>query len=356
MRVFVKNILTFLALAFVLVASSGCPFSDEESENVPNADEGVTHEERDVSGKLALALGGVADGTDELTVEAGDQILTFENNDPDLFRLDETRVVPLQPGIGYATPLINGHRLNPIQITIPPQKLIQIFLGEARGQIQREATVDANGRVRPASVSLTADALGAVIRNRIALINRQNRPGLFVVEAADYAENPPVSYYDAVIEAHRDAVYQFSPVEPDDPSHADYLAAEERSTVSRHYLRAYDQAVLTAADIFNGDTEDPTEGAFAFYSPTPVEYAVLEDAAEQGDRELPVGCGASDRNYPALAPIQVLILKNVATFSATSTMPSFVFIRQRSSLEPAVLFTAQSSVGTTLATGQHNRR
>jgi len=335
-----RNSVLFPVLMSVLFLVGGCPgFGGSNEEN----DGGVTRREVDISGKIAVGLGGSAPGADEITIDEAFTTLTFENNDPDLFDLDVSgdtaRVIPHDAGIGYVTPFVNGRARDPIEVTIPPQRLIQILLGEARGELDREATTEAAGasqRVKPGSVSVTGDAVAAVIRNRIDLINDGGAPSLFLADAGDYESNPPVSYYDAVIEATNGTVYQFSPVKPGDPSHAVYLDAEAREDVDPNLRVAYDQAVLTAAAVFNTDTEDPTGGAFAFYSPTAAQQEALNEALESRARELPAGCGTSDANFPAFAPVQVLILDDVAPSVAGAGIVSFVFVRTRADFEPAV--------------------
>jgi len=327
------------ALPAILIACAlaGCPGLTGSD------DEGVTKGEKDVSGKLSVALGGSASDHDTIVVNEPLTTLEFENNDPDLFDLNVSgntaRVLPHESGIGYVTPIVDGTARDPVEVTIPPQRLIQILIGEARGELDREATMETKtggDTVAPGSVSVTGDAVATTIRNRINLINDGGSPSLFVADATDYESDPPLSYYDAVIEATNGSVYQFSPVKPGDPSHAVYLDAEAREDVDENLLVAYDQAVLTAAAVFNGDTEDPTGGAFAFYSPTPTQAALIQDGLESGAKDLPSGCGTSDANFPAFAPVQVLVLPEVAPSIAGAGVPAFVFVRARSNLEPAV--------------------
>jgi hypothetical protein len=331
-------ILAFLlSLTWVALGSAGCSVFEED-------DEGVTRGERDVSGKLSVALGGSAPGRDAVVVDEAFTTLTFENNDPDLFDLEvagnAARILPRESGIGYVTPVVNGRARDPVEIVIPPQRLVQILIGEARGELDREATTEISEgaeAVVPGSVSVTGDAVAAVIRNRIDLINDGGTPSLFVADPGDYESDPPLSYYDAVIEATDGSVYQFSPVRPGDPSHGAYLDAEAREDVDGDLLIAYDQAVLTAAAAFSGETEDTTGGAFAFYSPTPDQAALLRGALDDEARELPPGCGTSDANFPAFAPVQVLMLDEVAPSVAGKEVPSFVFVRSRADFEPAVV-------------------
>lgn len=322
-------------LVIILLILGGClPFSGTGSKDVE-----VTHRERDVSGKMAIALGGVAAGMDEISIDQDFTTFELENNNPELFELTGNRVIPLAEGIGYVTPIVNSHRLDPIEITIPPQKLIQILVGEARGELAREATMEDESvdQVKPTSVSVTGDAVAAVIRNRIDFINETALPELFVVDEFLYEEDPPVSYYEAVIEASDGVIYQFSPVDPEDLSYDIYQAAANRSDLEEEARVAYDQAVLTAAAIFNDDTEDPTSGAFGFYSPTEEQYETLISGLESESSALPPDCGAADSNFPAFAPVQVVILSEVAPSVIKEDVPSFVFVRSKMDFETAVV-------------------
>jgi hypothetical protein len=328
-----------LGLSFV---TSGCVFDGSDGGGAGGG--GATKRERDVSGKLAVALGGSGPGLDTIVIDQPFTTLDFQNDDPDLFDLEvdsnTARVLPKDSGIGYVTPVINGHALEPVEVTIPPQRLIQILIGEARGELTREATTETTSGgegVTPGSVSVTGDAVGAVVRNRIDLINDGGSPSLFLADPGDYGSDPPVSYYDAVIEASNGSIYQFSPVKPGDPSHDAYLKAEAREDLDSGLLIAYDQASLTAAAVFNGDAfkeGDPTGGAFAFYSPNDSQNALIQEALKSNTKTLPEGCGTSDANFPAFAPVQVLVLKEVAV--SGGGIPSFVFVRSRSNIEAAV--------------------
>ncbi len=336
-----------LVLPFLFIFLTGCPLSINSSNDPQGSPQGnVTQQEKDVSGKLALALGGSVTGSDELTFPSELRLTDLQNNDSDLFSLktlggadsfasgNGAQVVPLKVGIGYVTPVTAGRSLDPLQVTIPPQELIQILVGEARGELAREATLN-NGQVKSSSVSLTGDAVGAVIRNRINLINQSMNPGLFLADAPLYEKDPPLSQYQAVIQA-KATVYQFSPVDPQDLSYPYYQAAAARSLLGKTVLMAYDQAVLTAADIFNGGTKDSTNGAFGYYSPTKAQYDALKEALTTQTLTMPQGVGTSDANFPALAPVQVLILSGIASSSDNPILPSFVFVRSRNNLDPAV--------------------
>ena len=344
-------------LAFLLVASSllltlsGCEPLDlviPGLGQVVGGDgsiSGAVHRERDVSGKLFLALGGVMSGYEDMQFEDSAGLVSLLNNDPDLFSLSlingfssyeegqGAHVTPQRVGIGYVTPVTRFTHIAPIEITIPPQKLIQVLVGEARGELVREATLR-NGRVASSSVSVTGEALGAVIRNRIDWINEHHSPETFSVDPTAYELDVPLSYYEAVIEAYRDTddLYQFSPVNPQDSNHDSYLSARYRNEVSSlgaDFLQAYDQAVLSAAAIFNGDASDPTGGSLGYYSPTTDQYRALKEASQSHTLLLPLDGGVSDGDFPALAPLQVILLKDVS--------PAFVFIRSRNPSEAAVV-------------------
>lgn len=310
----------------------------------------VIHREQIVSGKLTVALGG-SFSNEYIFLDSQDVTDVQHNPDDDaLFSISPRngfttiaeghgfKVTPLQEGIGYVRPITNSGLLDAIEITIPPQKLIQILVGEARGEIAREATLE-NDHVKSTSVSVTGDAVGAVIRNRIRLINENLNPHLFVADPSDYYFNPDISYYDAVIEARHGDAYQFLPVDPEDSSHEEYIQASARLRLSSALEKSYDQAILTAGGIFNGSTEDPTSGSFGFYSPSEEEFRVLRNALgnpENVGGQLPEGCGTSDSHFPALAPIQVKLLPEVAPSGINPDVPSFVFIRSRMSTEAAV--------------------
>ena len=309
--------------------------------------ERITHRERTLSGKITIALGGVRSDSSEIIFAESAGVTEARNEDADLFDIAPrdgfstiasghgVKVTALHAGIGYVTPLTATASLNAVEVTIPPQKLIQILMGEARGELAREATLE-NDEVKATSVSVTGDAVAAVIRNRITLINETGNPGLFVADPTAYSREPAISYYEAVIEANNGTIYQFSPVNFTDASHDEYTASANRSDVSSDLLKSYDQALLTAGGIFNSYTTDPTMESFAFYSPTSAQFTLLQQTLENVGGQLSEGCGTSDANFPALAPIQVLLLPDIAPSGTNSGVPSFVFIKSRSSTEPAV--------------------
>ena len=308
----------------------------------------ITHREQAVSGKLTVALGGSLSTEYIFSESAG--VTDVHNDDEDLFSISARdgfpsiatghgfKVTPLHEGIGYVTPMTALGNLDAVEITIPPQKLIQVLVGEARGEIAREATLE-NNQVKSTSVSVTGNALGAVIRNRINLINETSNPSLFVADPTAYSSNPDISYYEAVIEANSSGNYQFLPVDPEDSSHDEYEQASDRSTVSSDLQMSYDQALLTAGGIFNDSTDDPTSESFGFYSPSPEEYQSLRSALSNPENvggQLPENCGTSDSSFPALAPIQVLLLPEIAPSGTHADIPAFVFIRSRMSTEATV--------------------
>ncbi len=302
--------------------------------------------------KYLLALGGVAPGWDELVI--------FDNNenpqdftgktlecaaDDEIVRLevrpgysDEAsgsgvRIIPTEPGITAIRCSVDGEELDKVyEVTIPPQHLIQILIAEALGQLTDEAELDDDGdTVKLQSISPTGNALGSVIRNRILFINSHDKPDLFLADKDDYDLNPPASYYDAVIMAEG----QFSPADPQDPNYDLFDDAQDRNFLNDDELVAYDQAVLTAGGIFNGDIDDTTTGAFAFMSPTPDEWSKIAQAWSMYYWSIPVGAGFSDADFPAFAPIQILIHPDVWKYD--DGRPSFVFARMRTEEDFAVV-------------------
>ncbi|MBI4127041.1 MAG: hypothetical protein HY465_06060 [Deltaproteobacteria bacterium] len=272
---------------------------------------------------FALAVGGVAPGRDELVLDrtfgAGD-VLVCTADPPILLFYNRSgfdsgtagggyQMIPTEEGLAAVTCSISGVALDETyEVTIPPQNLIQILLGEARTQLDDEATIE-DGHVTLTSTSPTATAIGAVIRNRIRLIEERADPELFNADSGAYNANPPVSFYDAVI----NAPHQFLPVEPSDPSYPIFDDAQDRNFLDATWLAAYDQAVLSAAAIFNEDASDPTGGAFAFRSPTEEEW---QDGTE-----------VTDDNFPALAPLHIVIVPDVWTYD--DGRPAFIFVRSR---------------------------
>lgn len=300
---------------------------------------------------FSLAVGGVAATRDELVFfdENGVQrdlsgnnvackataaILNFEPR-PDFDTINKgsgVQIIPFEPGIVDVTCTIDNEPIGDIyKVVIPPQSFIQILVAEAKTQITDEATPNENGSVALNSRSKTAEAIGMVIKNRIDLIENEGDPSLFGADTALFYSDPVASYYDAVI----DAPYQFLPTDENDPSYAIYSNASNRYSLSEDSLTAYDQAVLTAAAIFNAETLDPTGGAFAFRSPNEDQWPFIEEALLSGTTDLPYESGVSDVNFPAFAPVQIVILDDI--WSYEDGRPSFIFIRERPNGEHAVV-------------------
>lgn len=301
----------------------------------------------------AIALGGVAPGRDELILtdtagtlrDLSGRNLTFSASTNVIGLLPRpgratfadgsgAQLVPQQTGTALVRYQLDGAEQPELfGVTVPPQALVQVLLGEARGLLKQEAAITANV-VQLASRSPSGDAVAAVVRNRRALIDAAQDPALFSADPLAYYLAPPTSAYTAIIEAMDAGLYQFSPVDPNNTSHDAYTHAEARSFLAPQDQFAYDQAVLTAAAIFDGRTEDPTGGAFAFRSPTVEEAACLMKAAAEQLAEIPTECGPGDENFPALAPVQILIHPNVGT--QADGRPAFVFYRKRPSATPPV--------------------
>lgn len=341
------------AILAVLTLLAGCynPFADPFG---PWWDWPSSQPDRIVEAteKFSLATGGVAPGRDELVIydqngnprDFSGQTLECEADDdivqlgprPDYNSAAEgsgVLIVATAPGVTAIRCSADGTLLEEVyEVTIPPQSLIQIIMAEAGRQLDEEAQIDedlGSEVVSLDSQSPTGDGIGSVIRNRIELINTQGNPALFGAEDEKYTNDPPASYYEAVIMAEN----QFSPTDPSDPSHDVFDDAQDRNFLQDSWLIAYDQAVLTAAGVFNGDIEDPTGGAFAFRSPTQEQWDVL--AQNIGGAYIPEGSGFSDSSFPALAPIQILIHPEVWTYD--DGRPSFVFARERSDSDPAIV-------------------
>jgi hypothetical protein len=302
----------------------------------------------------AVAPGGVAGGRDELVIydetgavaDLGGKTIVFSADNDNIqleFRDGFTdfgtgsgaKIVPLKVGTTIVSYTVDGTASDDkYKVVIPPQSLIQILIGEARGQIAGEAQVE-DGLVSLDSASPTANAVAAVVRNRVLLLESGYPTSLFVVNEGDWGLDPPESHWDAVIVAESYGAYQFTPVDPSSESNAVFLNAVKRENLySDDDLIAYDQAVLTAAQVFDNETADPTGGAFAFRTPTEWQAACLLATMNTKLLILPPECGPGDENYPAFAPIQVLIHPSVAELS--ETRPSFVFIRNRDLTDPAV--------------------
>ncbi|PIR25391.1 MAG: hypothetical protein COX62_06915 [Deltaproteobacteria bacterium CG_4_10_14_0_2_um_filter_43_8] len=291
--------------------------------------------------KLSLALGGVAPGREELLlIDASGNELSFADEievsctaNPDIITIAArdnfssiakgagAKLTPTAEGVAEIRCTENGTELDSVyEVTIPPQRLIQILVAEAATQIADEAETE-SGFVTLASQSTTAQALASVVKNRIDLILEDGNAGLFGADQVDFEANAPVSYYNAVIEAPN----QFSPVNTDDSSHAVYTNAQDRNFLSSSFHTAYDQAVLTAAQIFNGDLSDSTGNAFGFRSPNAFQWGLVSSALENEAENLPDGIGFTDATFPTLSPLQILILPEIWTYS--DGRASFIFAR-----------------------------
>ena len=309
----------------------------------------------DAAGKYAIAIGGVAPGRDEIIIEdSSGNPLDFSGKvlactaDDDIVTLSPragfsteaagsgVRVIAVEPGVTAVRCTLDGTALSNIyEVTVPPQHLIQILVAEASAQLAGEATteeVDGETLVALTSVSATGNALGSAIRNRIVLINSKKDPTLFGATQSAYDANPPSSYYEAVIMA----AGQFSPTAVDDPNHQDFNNAEDRNFLDDDTKVAYDQAVITAAGIFNGDIDDSAGSAFAFRSPSAAEWGAIMGAWTTSSLVLPDSAGFSDSTFPALSPIQILIVPDTWRYRDGTNRPAFVFARQRTSSDPAV--------------------
>jgi len=302
----------------------------------------------------AVALGGVAGGRDELVIyddngsvrDFSGSSLTFEldNNNVELSPRDGyadymsgsgAKIVPKKVGTTNITYFVDGvSSPDKFKVIVPPQILIMILMGEARGEIEAEAQVDGDIVLLDSS-SPTANAIGAVVRNRLLLTDIYGDFNLFVVDKTEWNADPPTSNWEAVINAESGGVYQFSPVDPLSFSNDIFTASALREAlIGESEFIAYDQSVLSAAGIFANTTDDPTGGAFAFRSPTANQSVCLAGALLTRTTVLPSDCGPGDENFPAFAPVQILIHPSVSL--TDDGRPSFVFYRNRSEDEPAV--------------------
>ncbi len=302
----------------------------------------------------SIATGGVESGRDELVIYDGSgtikdftgHSLTFQadNQNLELQVRDGftsltagsgAKIIPHVTGITIVSYSIDGaEQTDKYKVIVPPQSLIQALMGEARGQIVTEAQI-VDSHVSLKSESITGNAVGAVIRNRVLLLIAGQPLNLFEVDKTAWDANPPASHWDSVITATASGAYQFSPVDPASTSYPAYTAAATRvGLTDTADLTAYDQAVLTSAGIFTNDIADPTGGAFGFRTPSAEEFVCLGIALATQITIMPPDCGVSDADFPDLKPIQVLIHPLVTKIP--DGRPSFVFVRSREWTEPAV--------------------
>lgn len=349
----ISDVKKIIILVLFAVLVSGCsklfknPFaSDDSDEGRPSA---VPDRVTLPTAKFSLAVGGVAPGRDELVLyDADGNVRDFSTRT--LECTSEKPIVILKPRPGYASESAgSGVQIIPTEagitavtckgggtemgysyeVTIPPQYLIQILVAEAGQQLNEEAELDENGAVKLTSTSATGNAIASVIKNRIELINIKDEPALFEADAEDYDVDPPISYYDAVIMAPN----QFLPTIRSDPGYKTFSNAQDRNFLDEEWLAAYDQAVLTAASIFNGDIADSAGSSFAFRSPSDDEWGAIVWGIGSAS-EIPAGAGFSDSTFPSLAPIQLLV--DPAVWKYESGKPSFIFARSRTLLDPAI--------------------
>lgn len=344
------------AVFFLCVMMTGCGsmadyftkpftslFDDDDGVAAPTVTDQPVVE---ATAKFALAMGGVAPGRDEIAIDpaptadlqfsATSDIIGFLPRPGKTTFTDGAgaQLVPQKEGtttIHYSVGGVDSATV--YSVTIPPQSLIQILIGEARGQIANEVTL-ANDAVALTSRSITAEAIASVVRNRVKLIDSRSKPSLFDVDAVKYALGGEPAKYDAVIEAAQSGTHQFSPVDPNDPSHGEFENAAARSFLGASLLAAYDQSTLSAAQVFDGSVVDPTKGAFGFRTPTVDESICLDLAALTPSPVLPSSCDDPDARFPAFIPVQVLIHPQIPRLS--DGRPAFIFYRARILTEPAV--------------------
>lgn len=336
-----------LTAIVICIFVSGCskifqnPFAgDDDDDGRPSA---LPSRVIEPTAKFSVAIGGVAPGRDELVIYdnlenvrdfsgrtlecAPDDPIVILRPRPDFDSLaagSGAQLVATDAGVTAIRCTVDGEEMeNSWEVTVPPQYLIQILLAEAGAQIADEAELGDDNNVTLGSQSKTANALGAAIRNRINFINMYDNPELFAADARRYDIEPPASYYDEVIMAPG----QFSPTSPQDMTHDIFENAQDRNFLDEEWLTAYDQAVLTAAGIFNGDIADSTGGSFAFRSPDEEEWRLIATAWTLRYLAIPENSGFTDASFPTLAPIQILIHPDVWTY--TDGRPAFVFARQR---------------------------
>lgn len=347
-----------ISLSLALVFLVGCknPFRNPFSSGGDSATTPPAQPARviEATSKFMLAIGGVLSGRDELVIHdtsgnirdfSGHELVCSADDDIVILKArpgytsqaagSGVQIVATDPGVTAIRCKVDGTELEDVyEVTIPPQNLIQILVAEAGQQLIAEADIDStNNAVRLDSSSPTGNALGSVIRNRVELINQQKDPALFAADPNEYDAAPPASYYDAVILAKD----QFSPTDPKDLSYGVFDDAQDRDFLSGDWVTAYDQAVLTAAWIFNGDITDSTGGAFAFRSPTAGEWSTILSAWTTFSMEVPEDSGFTDADFPGLAPIQLLICPDVWKYDGSR--PSFIFARRRTLADFAVVNT-----------------
>jgi len=344
------NILLLSLVSLFLLTSLSCLITDNKkiySPQIPAIEATATYK---------IAIGGVASGRNELVIfdeynnilNLRGRALSFEVEGEDVVELvprdgyqdfasgSGALIRPKKPGYAVIKYLIDGTRQeDEFLVIVPPQSIIQMMVAEAARQITDEADVDENNHVRLTSRSNTAEAIGFVARNRVKITYENDDLSLFDVDSNLWKSDPPASYFDAVIYAHNEDIYQYSPVDPSDPTHGIFEDAATRDGLDESFHRAYDQAVLTAADIFSESIDDPTGGAFAFFSPTEEEWSCILDLYTQQGTNIPPSCGFTDSDFPSLAPIELFVPRDIWRYK--DGMPSFVFARQKGNSEGPVV-------------------
>lgn len=358
------NLIITLILVAVLTTTTSCekmlwPWSelwkDDNKGGSSTESSSPTTPAIEATATYSIALGGVAPGRDELILtddngnllDLGTSRLRFES-DTDVVGLlprpdyndfasgSGAQIVPQKVGFAVVTYYIDDvEQDDQLMVIVPPQSLIQMMVAEAGTQLADEAEIDSDSHVKLSSTSPTANGIGSVTRNRVDLISEDLDHSLFGVNEAAWLAYPPSSYYDSVITAESGGIYQYSPVDPSDPTHDIYTDAEARGFLDESHHRAYDQAVLSASYLFAEKTDDTTDGAFAFFSPTPDEWEVIEQVYANNMITIPAGCGFDDLDFPTFAPIQMLIHPDVWRYD--DGRPAFIFIRSRDPLEYAVV-------------------
>jgi hypothetical protein len=347
---------SFAALACILGISAGCADMFDPTKWFENSGNPAAEgsEAIEPTSTYAVALGGVAKGRDELVIYDGNDVvrdfagtaLTFttDNDNIELTPRDGfadymsgsgAKIIPKKVGTTIVTYSVDGVASHDqYKVIVPPQSLVQILVGEARGELVKEAQVDGSTVLLDSS-SPTANAIGAVIRNRVLLTEAYGDFDLFAADETVWNIDPPASNWDAVITARSNGGYQFTPVDPYSLSHDVYMASEKRANLlDSSELLAYDQAVISAAGLFSNEISDPTGVSFAFFTPTRNQSDCLASALQNKVMEIPYSCGSGDENYPAFAPVQILLHPSVSLLD--DGRPSFVFYRNRSDAEVAV--------------------
>ena len=287
---------------------------------------------------------------------------------PPLCRLDAARA-----GVGKAIADVEGHPSNPVFVTVPPQKFIQVLFGEACHSANE----------------LTYRSLAAVVKNRIRLTKRCfvnpdvnskcikfefPNPGQLLGRNSS-EEKATVQITSSLTKRHFDSV-----------GNTRYEMASSRSGIALGlHKEKYDICVKVAGaallDLTRTTTDDtdmyqiprpdpnyldilddPTGGSFFFYSPTNSEWgdstSGILGALLSGDTTFPdAGDFESDRICSIMAPsfcyidpvteiksanyLQVVVVNGIPQNNCSGTLkenaPQFIFIRWRDINDPSVV-------------------